>query len=107
MRFPVPVAPVLSNVDPLLPVDPAPLPVPLDPAPNRRAKIVCESCECELTPAGDALKISDKFRSFRTLGDKIDTLKAELERVQIALTTAERERDEARAQLPKRSAIWG
>ena len=105
MRFPLHVCSVLQQ-DPLLPPDP--LPAPPDPIlPNRRAKIVCESCECELTPAGDALKISDKFRSFRTLGEKIDALKSELERAQTDLATAIRERDEARAQVPKRSAIWG
>lgn len=93
------------EIDPLLPPDP--VPIPPDPHPvNRRAKITCECCECELTPTGDALKISDKFRSFRTLGDKIDALKAALDKAQADLTTITRERDDARALIPKKSSLW-
>jgi hypothetical protein len=91
--------------DPLLPTE---LPTPIDtpPTPGRRAKIICEMCDCELTPAGDAINISDKYRTFRTLGEKIEALKVELERSQADLATVTRERDDARSRIPKKSSLW-
>lgn len=92
--------------DPLLPNEPVIVPVAEIPPSTRRPKIVCECCGCELTPTGDAINISDKFRDLRTQGEKITALKAELDRVQGELSTATRERDEARAQIPKKSSLW-
>jgi uncharacterized small protein (DUF1192 family) len=91
--------------DPLLPTDPAP---PQDPPPSstRRPKIVCECCECELTPTGDAIKLSDTFRGFRSLSEKIAVLKTELENAQTQLAKVTRERDEARSLAPKKSSLW-
>lgn len=91
--------------DPLLPTDP----VPTDSAPipgNRRPKIICECCGCELTPAGDAIKISDQYRGFRSQAEKIAALKVELEKAQADCATVTRERDDARTQIPKKSSLW-
>ena len=92
--------------DPLLPSDP-PDPVITDPpTPGRRPKIICECCGCELTPAGDAIKISDKYRGFRSQGEKIDALKVDLERAQTDLATMTRELDDARSKIPAKSSLW-
>ena len=91
--------------DPLLPTDP-PEPLPLPQPSNRRPKIICECCGCELTPAGDAIKISDQYRGFRSQAEKIAALKVELEKAQADCATVARERDDARAQIPKKSSLW-
>ena len=91
--------------DPLLPTDP-PEPLVLPQPSNRRPKIICECCGCELTPAGDAIKISDQYRGFRSQAEKIAALKVELEKAQADCATVTRERDDARAQIPKKSSLW-
>jgi hypothetical protein len=91
--------------DPLLPTDP-PEPLALPQPSNRRPKIICECCGCELTPAGDAIKISDQYRGFRSQAEKIAALKVELEKAQADCATVTRERDDARAQIPKKSSLW-
>ena len=95
----------MSVPDPLLPSDPVPDPAPL-PSSSRRPKIICECCGCELTPAGDAIKISDQYRGFRSQAEKIAALKVELEKAQTDCATVTRERDDARSQIPKKSSLW-
>lgn len=76
-------------------------PDPPSSVPARGPRIVCEFCQCSLTPAGDVLKMSDTARAFNKQGDTIDTLRDDLRQSQNDLAEALRERDEARAALPK------
>jgi len=90
-------------IDPLLPPDPPEPPEP--PAPTRR-KLVCEFCECPLAPSGEFLKLSEKAKAFRHQDDRIDQLHADLVSVREDVTAALKERDEARALVPKKSSFW-
>lgn len=63
-----------SMDDPLLPpVDP---PAPDPPPAPRAPKLRCEFCQCELTPTGDCLRMSDRAREYRDQTDTIDKQKA-------------------------------
>jgi hypothetical protein len=84
-------------VDDLLPGAP-PVAAPPSPVPLR-AKITCEFCECQLAPSGEYLRLSDRAKAIRGLEEKIETLGADLELARVALATAARERDDARAQV--------
>jgi hypothetical protein len=94
---------IMPPVDPPEP-DPAP-----DPSPRRRAPIVCEYCDCTLTPIGDVLKVSDKARTLRKQGDRIDTLLAEIEQAKTDLAAAKAEIQILRrpTETPARAGVLG
>jgi hypothetical protein len=67
----------MAENDPILPPsDPAPDNAPIQP--RRREPIVCEFCECRLTPSGDVLKKSDKARAIDRQSEKIEDLESKL-----------------------------
>jgi hypothetical protein len=79
------------------PDDPADLLPPGDndppaPAPRPRAGLVCEYCECRLTPTGDVLKLSDKAKRWRDTEGAGDKLTARI-------TALERENDDLKTKL--------
>jgi len=93
--------------DLLPPVDP---PDPIgDPAPRRRASLVCEFCDCKLTPVGDVLNVSDKARNFRKLEDRIEILTADLTKAQADLAAAQADLRKLRtpAESPARAGVLG
>jgi hypothetical protein len=62
--------------------DPNPLPPPPIaiveppvPAPARPRKVVCEFCECELSPAGEVLRRGEKARVYLDIESDLDTEK--------------------------------
>jgi hypothetical protein len=59
---------------------------PPTPAPAR-APLVCEFCECELTPAGDVKKFSAKSRAWRDLDESAARERAKLQAQIDQLTT--------------------
>jgi len=82
---------ILPPNDP--PVDP---PAPAPAAPATRT-IVCEFCECRLTPAGEVMRMGDRAR--RVLKDEqtIEDLKADNARLAAELQTATNDLRELRA----------
>lgn len=89
--------------DPLLPTDP-PTPAPSGPTPNK--KITCEFCGCTLAPNGDYIALSDKAKTLRQQSETIDKLKATIAERDAAVTSAERERDEARSLVKKEDRLF-
>lgn len=69
------------------------------PAPVKGAKLECEFCSCQLTPAGDVLRMSDRAREINKDAETIRNLKAQLEQARADADTFKRERDEANARL--------
>lgn len=75
------------------------------PAPPRRSPIVCELCECTLTPTGDVLTVSAKAKEYRRLEDAIDNLKREKESIAGELEAARR--DLAALREPEKKSAGG
>jgi hypothetical protein len=62
--------------------------IPPAPAqPERKGKITCEFCECQLTSAGEVLKFSDKAKAHRTSDEKITELEGTIETLRHELET--------------------
>lgn len=72
-------------------IEPPPLP------PTRRAGIVCEFCECTLTPAGEVLKRGEAARKFSRLDEKLETALADAARAQTDLDRVSGELRDLRA----------
>lgn len=82
-------------IDPNLPTPEPPAPEP--PAP-RSPKLVCEFCSCQLTPAGDVLRMSDAAREYARQADvlrdarrDVSAAESKLAEVTALLETAQRE----------------
>lgn len=86
----------MSGAPTLLPPDP-PEPAP-SPAP-RPKQIVCEYCQCQLTPSGEYITLSERAKGLRDQGERIDQLKGDLAAVQADLAEASRLLDEANAKI--------
>lgn len=80
--------------DDLVPPDAPPITPPA-----RAPKVTCEFCECQLTPAGDVLKMSAKARELNKLEDVITALKEQLAAARGEVTTLTQSVAELRAQL--------
>jgi hypothetical protein len=86
----------------LLPPDPDPAPpTPPTPTPGRATRITCDFCGCSLAPSGDVLRMSEEAKAFRDGADEIERLQAVISTLESQVSTLTRERDEARAALPK------
>ncbi len=95
--------------DPLIPPDDAPPDTGRPPAPPKRA-IVCEFCECSLTPSGDYVSLSAKAKALRQqeehiaalndqiseLTDERDQARRDLGDAQAAVAALEREKNSKR-----------
>ena len=86
----------------LLPPDP-PDPSPA-PTGRRQTEVVCEFCECALTPSGEYIRLSDRAKELRGQGERIEALKAEIAERQTALDEAIRALDEARSKIAQLEA---
>jgi hypothetical protein len=73
------------------------------PPPDKKPKLVCEFCSCQLTPVGDVLRMSDAAREYAKQTEQIRTLKAQLDQARSDADTFKRERDEANARLAQSS----
>lgn len=80
--------------DDLVPPDAPPVAPPI-----RAPKVACEFCECQLTPHGDVLRMSDKARELNKLQDVITALKEQLAAARSEATTLTQQIAELRAQL--------
>jgi FtsZ-binding cell division protein ZapB len=80
-----------SVADPLLPPD-DPTPDPGRPVAKPKQAIVCEFCECSLTPSGDYVSLSVKAKALRAQEETITALNDQIS----DLTD---ERDQARRDL--------
>jgi septal ring factor EnvC (AmiA/AmiB activator) len=97
--------------EPHIPTDPpiSPEPVREPAAPSivvaspRREPIVCEFCECTLTPAGDALKVSEKAKQLRDIDRTITKLKHRIADLETELATAQSEASDLRRELSERT----
>jgi len=90
--------------DELLPPNPGDDP-PTPPAPTGR-RITCDYCKCSLAASGDVLRMSSEAKAMRDLEHTLEKVRKELADAQALTAIAVRERDEARAALPKKSALW-
>lgn len=99
MPFPVP--------DDLLPPNPGPGDdPPPTPRPVEGRRITCDFCRCSLAPSGDVLKMSAEAKTFRDQSDTIEKLRRDLELAAGDVQAAIKERDEARAQIPKKRSMF-
>lgn len=87
-----------SDPDPggILPNDPAPPPEPR-PRPGVR-RLTCEFCACECAPDGSYFQMSDRARSMRNQGEKIEKLDAQI--AELKSVIAERDRVIAELKAP-------
>jgi len=90
----------------LLPPDPAPVPSPVAPVEAPRKKLTCEICESQLTPTGDAITLGERAKTYRKHDEAIEKLNDEITRLNAIVVVVTRERDEARASVPKSSVKW-
>ncbi len=88
----------------LLPTDPPPPPVPLEPRPPERpSKITCQFCECVLVSAnGDVLRMSEVAKAYRDQSDKIEQLGQQLTDTRDELAAARTRIGELEAANPPR-----
>lgn len=91
--------PLANPENDLLPSDP-PLVIPgANVPPPQRGNVVCEFCECSLTPHGDALRLSDKAKEYRGQVDTIDKLRAQVAELGEKVAQLERHNRELNADL--------
>lgn len=70
----------------------------LPPRPAKKLPLVCEHCECTLTPTGDVLRMSDKARGHNKASEKLATLESKV-------ATLETELRDARAKLQEYATV--
>jgi hypothetical protein len=59
-----------------------------------------------MSPTGDYLKLSEKAKGFRDQEERIGRFQEAIEELQKDVAAVTRERDEARALIPKKSSLW-
>jgi hypothetical protein len=77
------------------PLDTNPAPPPPPPPPRR---LVCEYCECQLSPKGEVMAMGAKAKEFRKHEEIVEGKDKEIARLQNEITALKAERDELKRQ---------
>lgn len=69
---------------------------PVVPSAASRSKIVCEFCECQVTPRGEIIFVGEKAKKYRKHEDLLDAKDAEITRLTNEISALKQERDALR-----------
>lgn len=69
---------------------------PLPPPASTRQKIICEFCDCQVTPRGEVIVIGEKAKKFRKHEEIVEGKDAEIARLNAEISALKQERDALR-----------
>lgn len=77
--------------------DPLDTGLPPAPVPAPAKKIVCEFCGCQLSPAGEVMRMGEEAKKYRDHGEVVVAKDKEIARLNADLIEVRRERDALKA----------